>query len=147
MRLACRLAAARPPIDPADLSRPGAAMPKLSPWAFVLAAPDLDRSAAHYRDVLGFRASWPDGRDWRLVERGGMRLMPGHRAADTPAAEIGSHNWLGYVAVDDVNAFRAEITARGAVTPAPKDASYGMGEIVVTTVDGHHFAFGQELGR
>ena len=31
--------------------------PKISPWAFVLAVPDLDKSAAYFRDVLGFPGS------------------------------------------------------------------------------------------
>jgi catechol 2,3-dioxygenase-like lactoylglutathione lyase family enzyme len=30
----------------------------LRPYAFVLAVIDLERSAAYYRDVLGFRIFW-----------------------------------------------------------------------------------------
>jgi catechol 2,3-dioxygenase-like lactoylglutathione lyase family enzyme len=40
---------------------------------------DLDRSAAYYRDVLGFRIYWEDGTDWRLAEREGTpdaRALP-----------------------------------------------------------------------
>jgi len=29
--------------------------PKIAPWAFVLAVPDLEKSAAYYREVLGFQ--------------------------------------------------------------------------------------------
>ena len=28
--------------------------PKMAPWAFVLAVPDINKSAQYFRDVLGF---------------------------------------------------------------------------------------------
>ncbi len=118
--------------------------PRLAPWAFVLAVPDLDRSARYFRDVLGFRVRWEDAADWRLVERDGVRVMLGHCPRDLRPAELGSHRWFGYVDVDDVDALYAEITARGAESSAPADRPYGMREIVVTTTDGHRIVFGQE---
>jgi catechol 2,3-dioxygenase-like lactoylglutathione lyase family enzyme len=36
---------------------------KMAPWAFVLAVPDMSRSAEYFRDVLGFRTSWEDASD------------------------------------------------------------------------------------
>jgi catechol 2,3-dioxygenase-like lactoylglutathione lyase family enzyme len=44
-------------------------MPTVAPWAFVLAVSDLSRSAAYFRDVLGFRISWNEASDWRLASR------------------------------------------------------------------------------
>ncbi len=120
---------------------------KLAPWAFVLAVPDLERSAGYFRDVLGFRVGWDDGGGWRLVERDGVRVMLGHCPEDMRPAELGSHNWFGYLKVDDVDALHAEIAARGANSSAPADRHYGMREIVVTTVDGHRIVFGQELRK
>jgi len=116
---------------------------KISPWAFVLAVPDLNRSTDYYRDILGFRISWEESTDWRLAERDGVRLMLGHCPGDTPANKIGSHNWFGYIDVDDVDALHAELMARGAMSSAPKDTNYNMREIVVTTTDGHRLVFGQ----
>src|SRR5215470_9661004 len=121
--------------------------PRIAPWAFVLAVPDLERSAAYYRDVLGFQIRWDEASDWRLAERDGVRVMLGHCPGDMRASEIGSHNWFGYVEVDDVDALHAEITARGASSTAPKTTHYGMREIVVTTVDGHRIVFAQETGK
>jgi catechol 2,3-dioxygenase-like lactoylglutathione lyase family enzyme len=118
---------------------------KIAPWAFVLAVPDLHESADYFRDVLGFRVLWEEASDWRLTERDGVRVMLGHCPNDVPAADIGSHNWFGYLEVDDVDALRTEITARGANCSAPVDQPYGMREIVVTTIDGHRIVFGQEL--
>lgn len=120
---------------------------EMRPWAFVLAVPDINRSAAYFRDVLGFRISWEEAPDWRLVERGGVRMMLGHCPKERPAADIGSHNWFGYLDVDEVDQLHAEFTARGAACAGPFEKSYGMREIIVTTIDGHRIVFGQEIGR
>ena len=94
---------------------------KISPWAFVLAVPDLDRSATYFRDVLGFNVLWSDASGWRLVERDGVRVMLGHCPNDIPPSALGSHNWFGYLNVDDVDALHAELTARGAVCTEAQD--------------------------
>ena len=122
-------------------------MTRLAPYAFVLAVQDLGKAAAYFRDVLGFRLSWEEATDWRLVERDGVRLMIGHCPTDKSAAEIGSHSWFGYVEVDDVGALHGELTGRGAVCTTPRDQPYGMREIVVTTPDGHRIVFGQDMNR
>ena len=96
---------------------------KIAPWAFVLAVPNLDRSAVYFRDVLGFMVRWEDVTGWRLMERDTVRVMLGECPNDMRPAEI---------------------TARGATCSAPADRPYGMREIVVTTVDGHRIVFGQE---
>jgi len=119
-------------------------MPEIAPWAFVLAVPDFNRSAAYFRDVLGFRILWEEATDWRLAERDGVRIMLGHCPSDTPASAIGSHSWFGYFSVRDVDALHAKLTGRGAQCSAPTDTAYGMREIVVTTIDGHRIVFGQD---
>ena len=117
---------------------------KIAPWAFVLAVPNVDRSAVYFRDVLGFKVRWEDVTGWRLMERDTVRVMLGECPNDMRPADLGSHNWFGYLNADDVDALHAEITARGATCSAPADRPYGMREIVVTTVDGHRIVFGQE---
>jgi hypothetical protein len=117
---------------------------KIAPWAFVLAVPDLDQSAGYFRDMLGFRILWEDATDWRLVERDGVRVMLGHCPNDIRPADLGSHNWFGNLAVDDVDALHAELTARAATCTSPFDQHYGLREFVVTTVDGHRIVFGQD---
>ena len=122
-------------------------MPTIAPWAFVLAVPDARRSADYFRDVLGVRVLWEEASDWRLVERTGVRIMLGHCPRDMPASELGSHNWFGYLSVDNVDALYAELMARGAACTTPTDRTYGMREIVVTTPDGHRIVFGQDVQR
>ena len=122
-------------------------MPAIAPWAFVLAVPDLRASAAYFRYVLGFRILWEEAPDWRLAERGGVRIMLGRCPNDTHPSEVGSHNLFGYLDVDDVDALHAELIARGAVCSSPKDMPYGTREIVVTTIDGHRVVFARDLSR
>ena len=76
--------------------------PKMTPWAFVLAVPDINRSSQYFHDVLGFHISWEDATDWRLVERDGVRIMLGQCPTDMHPSALGSHNWFGYLDVDDV---------------------------------------------
>ena len=118
-------------------------MPVVSPWAFVLAVPDMRATADYFRDILGFRIQWEDATDWRLVERNGVRVMIGHCPGDIRPADLGSHNLFGYLGVDDVDALHKELSARGAVCTPPKTMPYGMREIIVTTPDGHRIVFGQ----
>jgi catechol 2,3-dioxygenase-like lactoylglutathione lyase family enzyme len=120
-------------------------MPDIAPWAFVLAVPDLERSAAYFRDVLGFRILWEEATDWRLAERDRVRIMLGHCPNTPPASETGPHNWFGYLSVSDVDALHAELIGRGAACSPPTDKTYGMREMIVTTIDGHRIVFGQDV--
>jgi predicted enzyme related to lactoylglutathione lyase len=120
---------------------------KITPFAFVLAVRDLDRSAAYYRDVLGFRIEWPEGRDWRLAVRDGVRVMLGHCPDDLPAGQTGSHGWFAYLHTDDVDALHRDIASCGGDCTPPRDTDHGMREIVVTTIDGHRIVFGQDSAK
>ena len=120
-------------------------MPNIAPWAFVLAVPDFNRSAAYFRDILGFRVLWEEAADWRLVERDGVRIMLGNCPNTMPASATGPHNWFGYLSVDDVDTLHVELTARGANCSQPADTPYGMREMIVTTIDGHRIVFGQDV--
>ena len=82
---------------------------KMAPWAFVLAVPDINRSSEYFRGVLGFHISWQDATDWRLVERDGVRIMLGQCPTDIHPSALGSHNWFGYLDVDDVDGLFKEM--------------------------------------
>ncbi|MEX3952452.1 VOC family protein [Paraburkholderia sp. EG287B] len=118
----------------------------LRPFAFVLAVQDLERNAAYFRDVLGFRVDWADSTDWRIVERGGVRIMLGHCPNALSPAETGDHSYFGYLEVDNVQAFHDEIAQSGAIVlQPPVDRPYGMRECTVATPDGHRFVVGQSI--
>ncbi|OZI54183.1 VOC family protein [Bordetella genomosp. 5] len=118
----------------------------LRPFSFVLAVPDLERSASYFRDVLGFRLEWPEGTGWQLASRGGVRIMMGHCPDAMAPSETGDHSYFGYLNVDDVDALHDEFLNRGAlILQPPIDRPHGMREFVIGTPDGHRFMVGQEL--
>lgn len=112
---------------------------------FVLAVPNLAEAAAWWRDVLGFETvAQPPG--WEFVGRDGCRVMLGECPDDLPPAGLGSHSYFGYIEVDDLDAYFAEITAKGAIVPSPPaDKAWGMREMVVHTPQGHRMMFAQRL--
>ena len=114
--------------------------------SFVLAVPDLERSAAFYRDVLGFEVREIGDPGWRVFVRDGCRIMAGACPDAVPAAQLGDHSYFAYLVVDDIDALHAKVAAAGAdVMKALASEPWGMREFGVRTVDGHRIMFGQEL--
>jgi hypothetical protein len=113
---------------PTDAAPEGSGMAEengLRTYAFVLALRDLAASAAYFEDALGFVLDWKDADDWRLLSRGGVRMMLGHCPNEKPAAEI---------------------AARGAIIrQAPADKPWGLREMLIATPDGHRIMVGQTL--
>ncbi|SHH63222.1 VOC family protein [Pollutimonas bauzanensis] len=119
---------------------------KLRSFSFVLAVPDLKRSASYFHDALGFRLEWPEGSGWQLVSRGDVRIMIGHCPDAMLPSATGDHSYFGYLNVDDADAFHSELVNRGAIIlQPPTDRAHGMREFVIGTPDGHRMMVGQEL--
>lgn len=119
----------------------------LRPFASVLAVQDIDRSAAYFRDVLGFQVTWTEASDWRLVSRGSVRIMLGACPDTPPASQIGDHSYFAYLEVDDVDALYKAFALNDAILLSPPtDRPYLMREFVVATPDGHRFVVAQEIG-
>ena len=114
---------------------------------FVLAVPDLERSGAFYRDVLGFKIQEIGDPGWRLFVRDGCRIMAGECPDAMPAALLGDHSYFGYLVVDDADAYFARVVATN-VEIIKKIASepWGMREFGLRTVDGHRIMIGQNIG-
>lgn len=114
----------------------------LSRPRYVIAVPDLERSTAYYRDVLGFdvRALAPG---WGLFTRDACIVVAGEcRDAMAPAA-LGDHSYFAYVEAEPIDAFYAEVTGRGAEVIKPlRDEPWGMREFGIRTGDGHRMMFG-----
>lgn len=118
----------------------------LRSFSFVLAVPDLERSASYFRDALGFRLEWPEGSGWQLAARGEVRIMMGHCPDALAPSAMGDHSYFGYFHVDDANALHEEFLSNGAIIlQPPADKPHGMREFVVATPDGHRMMFGQNL--
>lgn len=112
----------------------------------VLAVPDLEASAAYYRDVLGFTVHEIGDPGWRMLVRDQCRIMAGACPDAIPPAELGDHSYFGYFIVDDVDAYYQTVAAKGADFIKPlRTEPWGMREFGVRTVDGHRIMLGQEI--
>jgi uncharacterized glyoxalase superfamily protein PhnB len=115
---------------------------------FVLAVPNLDRSAAFYRDVLGFEVREMGDPGWRMFTRDACRIMAGECPDALPPAEIGDHSYFAYLVVTDVDSFYQRAAATGAeITKHVADEPWRMREFGLRTVDGHRIMIGQDLDK
>jgi catechol 2,3-dioxygenase-like lactoylglutathione lyase family enzyme len=114
--------------------------------SFVLAVHDLARSTAYWRDVLGWELKFDDPGNWSFMFRDRVGVHLGECKDAIALVDLGDHSYFGYVVMDDVDSYHAEISARGARCGAPVNKPWGMREMVVRTIDGHRIMFAQELG-
>ena len=109
---------------------------------FVIAVPDLERSARFYQDVLGFRVD-ELAPGWRMFVGDRCRIMAGECRDAMPPGELGDHSYFAYLIVDDVDSYYARV--RDAATEIVKqlrDEPWGMREFGVRTADGHRIMIG-----
>mgnify|MGYP001381359961 CR=1 FL=1 len=105
---------------------------------YVLAVPDLTRSAVFYRDVLGFEVHEMGDPGWRLFARDDCRIMAGACPDALPPRDLGDHSYFAYLVVDDVDGYLARVVAAGGeVTKALRTEPWGMREFGLRTADGH----------
>jgi uncharacterized glyoxalase superfamily protein PhnB len=110
---------------------------------FVLAVPDLARSAGFYRDALGFEVREMGGPGWRMFVRDSCRIMAGECPDAIPPAELGDHSYFGYLVVEGVDDYYESVRSRGVEIVKPlRDEPWGMREFGIRTVDGHRIMFG-----
>lgn len=115
---------------------------------FVIAVHDLARSAAYYRDVLGFEVREIGDPGWRLFVRDQCVLMAGECPHAASPRDLGDHSYFAYVDVDPIDSFYREVTERGAAVIKPlRDEAWGRREFGIRTVDGHRIMFGSQLPR
>ena len=131
-------------------------MPAGTPAHLIRSAPyfpvaDVDRSAKHYEEVLGFRVEYLAGSPaiFAIVSRDGLpvmlrrvqdagRIVPNERQGGT---------WDAFFWVEDADALHAELEGRGATVvygPLVQEA-YSMREFAVRDDDGHVLGFGHKL--
>ena len=117
---------------------------------YVIAVPDIVRSARYYRDVLGFAVREIGDAGWRVLVRDACVIMAGECPDALAPHALGDHSYFAYLEVDAVGALDAlheAVAARGAaVIKAPRDEPWGMREFGVRTVDSHRMMFGTPVG-
>jgi uncharacterized glyoxalase superfamily protein PhnB len=109
---------------------------------YVIAVPDLRRSAEYYRDVLRFEViELSEG--WRIFQRDECTIMAGEcRDALSPSA-LGDHSYFAYLDVDDAEQLYETLTSRGAdFIKTIRVEPWGMREFGIRTIDGHRIMFG-----
>lgn len=113
---------------------------------FVLAVPDLARSAAFYRDVLGFEVRDIGDPGWRVFARDDCLIMAGECPGAVPARDIGEHAYFAYLVVDSADAYHQRAVSAGAeiVKPLSSEA-WGMREFGLRTADGHRIMIAEDL--
>ena len=114
---------------------------------------DVERSAAHYERVLGFRREYVAGSppQFAIVSRDGLAIMlrrveePEHISPN----ERQGGTWDAFFWVDDVKALHAELAGKKAdVVYGPLlQEAYHMEEFAVRDADGYVLGFGQPVGR
>ena len=111
----------------------------------VVAVHDFDKTDAFYRDILGFERSWSDG-NWTFYRSGAGMVMAGLCPDDLPPADLGSHSYVGYFEVDDVDAMYERVQATGGdVTKTLRDEPWGQREFGVRSPEGHRWMIGQSI--
>lgn len=110
---------------------------------YVIAVPDLERSARYYHDVLGFGVREIGDPGWRVYERDGCLIMAGECPDALAPAELGDHSYFAYLEVDDIDRLHAAVMAKGATVTKPlRHEPWGMTEFGIRTIDGHRIMFG-----
>lgn len=113
---------------------------------FVLSVPNLERSGAFYRDVLGFDVEELGDPCWRLFVRDECRIMACEAPDAIPARQLGDHSYFIYLVVDDVEAYFARVNAsRVEIVKQIASERWGMREFGLCTVDGHRIMIAQAL--
>jgi len=114
---------------------------------YVLAVHDVERTAAYYRDVLGFEILDIDAPGWRFFVNGDCYVMAGECRDALPAAELGDHSYFAYIGVDAIDDYYRDVRARGAEeVKSIRNEPWGMREFGIRTVDGHRIMFGSPVG-
>jgi uncharacterized glyoxalase superfamily protein PhnB len=120
----------------------------IAPLFFVA---DVERAAAHYRDVLGFTVTriWGEPPCFCMPNRDGLTIML-QQVEDTarirPNGADGC-SWDAYVWVSDADALFVVFKASGArIVHAPVDRDYyGNREFAVRDLDGYIIAFAHDI--
>ena len=119
--------------------------PKFCAAATVFVVSDVQRSVAHYRDVLGFKVGFTYGDPvfYGGVERDDVTIHFQAARMTSRHAGQGAVN----IFVTEVDALHDELESRGAtVLQPPGDRPYGMRDFDIDDPDGNRLTFGMGIG-
>ena len=120
--------------------------PDITRHSFVIAVPDLQTSAAFYRDVLGFTIHAVADPGWLFYRCGECTIMAGECSEAMPPSQLGDHSYFAYLQVAEVDAFYESVRAAGAqICKSVRKEPWGMREFGLVTIDGHRIMFGMPI--
>ena len=113
---------------------------------YVLAVPKAQVTADFFVNTLGF-SPVPVGDDgWRFVRKDDCMVMLGSCPDAISPSALGDHSYFGYLVVDDVDSYYAELKQRnGQFLSEPSDKPWQMREFGIRTPDGHRLMIGQTI--
>ena len=121
-------------------------MATINKATFVIAVPNLLRSAAFYREVLGFAIHEIGDPGWLIYKLGACTIMAGECPDAIPPANLGDHSYFAHLQVDDIQSYYESMCDAGATIGKPlRDEPWGLREFGVVTADGHRIMFAQPL--
>ena len=113
---------------------------------YVIAVPNLVRSADFYRDALGFEVRDMGDPGWRMFVKDSCQIMAGECTEAIPPAELGDHSYFGYLVVDGVDNYYNRARSKNVEIVKPlRDEPWGMREFGLRTVDGHRIMIGSHI--
>lgn len=131
------------PSGPGDTTTPPGSVRSVR---FVIAVPDLARSSAYYRDVLGFEIHEIGDPGWRVYARDACTIFAGECPDAVPPSDLGDHSYFAYLVVDEIDAIHEAVRRRGGeITKDLCDEPWEMREFGVRTIDGHRMMFGTPI--
>lgn len=114
---------------------------------------DVSRSAAFYRDALGFEIENSFENEGRLlwvrISRGDVALMLNEHGEESAARRAGSlyRNAVLYFAIDDTDELHASLVSKGFEPGELHDEEYGVREFGLGDPDGYELAFTSPIPR
>lgn len=109
---------------------------------YVIAVPNLHRSANYYRDILGFEVLEISDPGWRVLRRDSCVIMAGECPDALAPDALGDHSYFAYLEVDDVEVLYSGLLAKGADIVKPlRVEPWRMVEFGIRTIDGHRIMF------
>ena len=123
-------------------------MAKITKHSFVIAVPNLQKSAAFYRDVLGFTIHSISDPGWLFYRCGDCTIMAGECPEAIPPSQLGDHSYFAYLQVEDIDALHESVSkAGGKICKTLRDEPWQMREFGIVTADGHRIMFGMAISK
>jgi catechol 2,3-dioxygenase-like lactoylglutathione lyase family enzyme len=121
-------------------------MPTITKTRFVIAVPDLQRSSAFYRDVLGFTIHAIPDPGFLFYTSGTCTIFAGQCPEALSPFDLGDHSYFAYLEIDDIDACYFSVQSKGAkICKTIRNEPWGMREFGLVTADGHRMMFGSAL--